>query len=257
MKPAVAVVGAMASLVAALPAHASNPGGQRAPAEPPEIAAAAEASPFAAVARVGYLLAGKATLDADCRVSSALGDCRLEERDTDDTSVLLVEADALYSPAPGFRLGLGVMWAPLAAVDDTKDARDTLGHEVSFVGILEGLVPVSERVTFTARGHGGIATLFVGGDLGEAIDDLNVACGPLRGAGGSCEASEGGGVGFTFGLGAGFTFDTGPLGIRADLLAQSVSYRLAETREALGTAQRNAAIDLVSGRLWLLVGAEL
>ena len=242
------------------PPPASEPPPATPPGPPPR-------SGFTLVPRVGVLLAGGGTVDADCTTTIGTGTCALEEEEIGDASWLLIEVDGLYHATPALRLGVGATWAPLAALRNENDQRRTIGQELSFVGVLEGVVPVSDAAAFVPRGQAGVGLLLPGGDLAGLPDDFEEEhCTPIRGAGGECDANDGSNVGFTFGLGLGFVFDVlsrspgrteRSLGIRADLLLQAIGYSVFEERSTLGADTRESSLDYSTARIWLMGGVEL
>jgi hypothetical protein len=198
---------------------------------------------FYIVPKLGLLLDGGGDTTSSC--SGALCPTR-PSLSLDDKSDPVLGVDFLASITKNVRLGGGLLYVT-GSKYATGGFTQSVGTDLSLVGIVEGVFPVSSTVSLAARGQLGAIVLFPGGALKDRQNADRAACGNV------CTVSEGPFGAFTWGIGGGGIFDVGPLGLRADILYQGIS-----------SLTFNSVTGAVEGsekytghRFWFLVGGDI
>ncbi len=208
------------------------------------------------VLRFGFRMAGSGELEPECN-GSGCTTFDSETADFDDTSSIGLGADLLFHLSPEFRLGAGLWYVPTSAVEVDGDRQETeLGSDLSVMLVAEGVFDVGPTTAITLRGQGGLLTLFPGGDLEDAIDQLKDVCSGATT--GSCKVNDGPYHGLTIGGGPGVRFALERVALRLDLVFQWYSVGKLMRTEGTGTG---GSLDISYGwtgtRFFFAGGLEL
>jgi hypothetical protein len=200
------------------------------------------------VPKAGLLVTGSG--DTSIKCSGAACPTNLRGISLDDKSGPVFGFDVLARVMPNLRVGGGLLYV----TDSSYRANgftQSVGTDLSLLGIVEGVFPVSPIISLSVRGQLGMLVLFPGGALKDQQNADKARC-P------TCNVSEGPFTGFTWGIGGGGIFDVGPLGLRADLLYQGItSLTLQKESQSVAGNTIEATQSYSGGRLWFLVGGDI
>lgn len=172
--------------------------------------------------RFGIPVGGGGELEPDCSGNCSSFDG--QTADFDEASSMALGGDLLFHLSPEFRLGAGLLYVSGTAVEVDGESRDTdFGSDLSLMAVAEGVFDVGPTTALTVRGQAGLFTLFPGGDLEDAIDQLKDVCN--NATTGSCDVDDGPYPGFTFGGGPGVRIALEKIALRVDLLFQWYSVK--------------------------------
>lgn len=204
---------------------------------------------WAFVPHVGFRVVGGGTSSCE---RSGLAPCDSDE-DYDDASPMLLGMDALRHVSRGVRLGLGLWSVPKSAIKSGNE-EFSYGWDTSFLGIFEGVIPVSPSAAITLRFQMGLLLLVAGGELKDEINDIRRACQDLEGL--SCRTAGGPFPGFTYGGGIGFVAGNEELRWRIDIASQIYSVDYLNASFSADGAEGEFTYNASGTRGWLLGGVE-
>ena len=166
----------------------------------------------------------------------------------DDDSSFGVGADVLATLTPNLRLGGGMMVDRGSKVT-ASGFSESLGTELSWNGVVEGVLPVSRVVSLVAHGQLGVLFLFAGDDLKNTVDATR------RGCSNACDVDGGPYKTFTFGFGGALVARVSSrVALRGDLMLQEYTAMNLVTVKSGGTEQSTS----ISGhRVWVMAGFEI
>ena len=135
-----------------------------------------------------------------------------------------------------------------------RGSSASVGKDLSFVAIVEGVFPVAKRISAVVRAQGGAMLFFPGGIIDDMANRDRKICAAV---GATCDIQDGTKLGYTYGAGAGLVFDVGRVGLRADILWQGYHTRV--LRETVSLSGASATLDnvLTGSRFWLFFGVEI
>jgi hypothetical protein len=217
--------------------------------------------------RLAFLATGSGEVETTCD-----GDCGGFDEDSDnydDESGIALGGDVLARSGPNLRLGGGLLYEIDTAVDTREDLD--LGTDLSLHGVVEGAFPVSPTVDLVARGTLGLMFLFPGGDLEDAIEEIQDLCDgdpyyypPYGGGGGGygpprdCSVDDGPYLGWSIGAGGAALFALSGVTLRVDLALQYLRLDMLEVSgESADGDDTTTTATVVGTRFWIGAGVEL
>jgi hypothetical protein len=208
------------------------------------------------VPRMGLVVGGKGTEVLECSGGSGTGgsagtsnSCVPKEHSTsvDDKSSVAFGLDLLGHVSRHVRLGAGIRWVPSTNFG-TSQGSQSMGHDLTATGVLEGIVPASPSLRIALRAEAGIIKLFPGGSYQDSLDQAKRNC-----SSGNCTIDEPSHAGFTCGFGPGLIFPMRKFNLRTDLLYQAWWMDLYSHSYPTATYKDSWQAE----RVMLMVGMEL